>query len=142
MYEVPVVPVVGPLITGFVGGVDGAATVTARGVEVARFPLASRATASRVCEPVAVVLAFQTIAYGAVVSSALRFRLSSLNCTPTTLTLSEAVAETATDAPETVAPARGVVMDAVGGVVSVPTMHAGNEYVAVPDRVPSVQVLV
>ena len=43
---------------------------------------------------------------------------SSLNCTPATPTLSEAVAETVTAVPETVAPLAGVVRETVGGVVS------------------------
>src|SRR5439155_13997548 len=42
---------------------------------------------------------------------------SSLNCTPTTPTLSEALAETVT-VPATVAPAAGAVMETAGGVVS------------------------
>ena len=42
---------------------------------------------------------------------------SSLNCTPTTLTLSAALAETGM-VPETVAPLPGEAIDTVGGVVS------------------------
>ena len=42
---------------------------------------------------------------------------SSRNCTPTTPTLSLAVAETVT-VPETVAPLAGAVIDTVGGVTS------------------------
>src|SRR5438128_1534497 len=57
------------------------------------------------------------IAYGAVVSSVPRLAPSSLNCTPTTPTLSEAVAETVT-VPETVAPLAGAVIATVGVVVS------------------------
>ena len=51
-------------------------------------------------------------------SSAPRLVPSSLNRTPATPTLSEAVAETVTAAPETVAPLAGAVMETVGGVVS------------------------
>src|SRR5215471_4536890 len=43
---------------------------------------------------------------------------STRNCTPTTATLSEAVAETVT-APETVLPEVGAVIETLGGVVSV-----------------------
>ena len=50
-------------------------------------------------------------------SSAPRFAPSSLNCTPATPTLSDAVAETVT-VPPTVAPPAGAVIDTVGGVVS------------------------
>ena len=55
------------------------------------------------------------------VSSAPRFAPSSLNCTPATLTLSDAVAVTVT-VPETVAPAAGAVIETVGGVVSAVTV--------------------
>src|SRR5947199_384278 len=51
------------------------------------------------------------------VSSRPRFDPSSLNCTPSTPTLSLAIAVTVTDA-VTVAPFAGVVIDTVGGVVS------------------------
>ena len=50
-------------------------------------------------------------------SSAPRLFPSSLNWTPTTPTLSEALADTVTP-PETVAPAAGALMETVGGVVS------------------------
>ena len=50
-------------------------------------------------------------------SSAPRLAPSSLNCTPTTPTLSLAFAETVTAA-ETVEPAAGAVMETEGGVVS------------------------
>jgi len=59
----------------------------------------------------------QEIEYGVVVSSAPSVASSNLNCTPTTPTLSAAVADTIV-APETVAPLEGAVMDTVGGVVS------------------------
>ena len=57
------------------------------------------------------------MAYGAAVTSAPRFAPSSLNCKPTTPTLSVALAETVT-VPEMVAPATGAVIETVGGVVS------------------------
>src|SRR5437870_2645708 len=63
--------------------------------------------------------------YGAVVTSAPRLAPSSLNCTPTTPTLSVALAETVT-VPATVAPATGIVIETVGGVVSATvTLTAG-----------------
>src|SRR2546426_4939427 len=63
------------------------------------------------------MVVFQEREYGAVVTSAPRFAPSSLNCTPTTPTLSVAVAETVI-VPEMVAPADGAVSATVGGVVS------------------------
>lgn len=63
------------------------------------------------------MVVFQERAYGALVSSFPRLTLSSLNCTPATLTLSEAFAETVM-VPETVVPVVGAVRDAVGPVVS------------------------
>ena len=54
------------------------------------------------------------------VSSAPRLAPSSLNCTPETPTLSDALAETATEVPETVVPFAGAVMETVGAWVSVP----------------------
>src|SRR3989475_11262940 len=61
------------------------------------------------------------MAYGAAVTSAPRFAPSSLSCTPTTPTLSVALAETVT-VPATVTPAAGAVIDTVGGVVSLKTV--------------------
>ena len=55
-------------------------------------------------------------------SSAPRAAPSSRNWTPTTPTLSLAVAETVTAEPETVAPFAGAVIDTVGGVVSFETV--------------------
>src|SRR5882724_5263565 len=43
---------------------------------------------------------------------------SSLNCTPETPTLSDALADTVTEEPETVAPFAGAVMETVGAWVS------------------------
>ena len=59
----------------------------------------------------------QETEYGAVVSSDPMFAPSTLNCTPATATLSEALAETVT-LPDTVAPLAGAVMTTVGAVVS------------------------
>src|SRR5439155_12997851 len=82
-------------------------------------PTASRATADSVWLPLVTVVEFQTIAYGLVVSSAPTLVVpSSLNCTPATLTLSDAVADTVTLAPDTVAPPAGADIVTVGGVVS------------------------
>jgi len=63
------------------------------------------------------VVVFQDIEYGATVISAPKFAPSNLNCTPTTPTLSEALAVTVI-VPDTVAPLLGAVMDTVGAVVS------------------------
>ena len=60
---------------------------------------------------------FQATEYGAVVSSAPRSAPSSRNCTPTTPTLSDALAVTFTE-PDTVAPAAGAVSATVGGTLS------------------------
>src|SRR5438552_7231009 len=63
------------------------------------------------------VVVFQETAYGAVVTSAPRLAPSSLNWTPTTPTLSVALAETVT-VPATGEPAAGAVTVTDGGVVS------------------------
>ena len=57
------------------------------------------------------------IEYGKVVSSAPKFAQSNLNCTPTTPTLSDAVAETVI-VPLTVAPVVWEVIDTVGAIKS------------------------
>src|SRR5438876_4432268 len=92
-------------------------TVTLTTVEVVVLPAASRATAVKLCEPLLAVVVFQETEYGATVTSAPRFVPSSLNCTPTTPTLSLALAETLI-VPATEAPMAGAVIDTVGGVVS------------------------
>src|SRR4051812_5831313 len=91
-------PVVGVVIAT-VGGVvspppAGFETVTLIGADVVVLPAASRATAVSVCVPDDAVVVFHAIEYGAVVSSAPRLAPSSLNWTPTTPTLSLAVALT------------------------------------------------
>src|SRR2546427_1509436 len=97
------------------GGALSTVTLTALGGVV--LPAASRATAVRLWEPPATRVVFHKRAYGAAVTSAPRFAPSSLNCTPTTPTLSVALAETVI-VPATVAPAAGAVSETVGGVVS------------------------
>ncbi len=74
------------------------------------------------CGPFGTVVVFQTIEYGAVVSSAPRIAPSSMNCTPTTASLSVAFAVTLI-VPLTF-PLAGAVTETVGGVVS-PESGAG-----------------
>src|SRR3989344_8181071 len=59
--------------------------------------------------------------YGEVVSSAPTLAPSTLNCTPTTPTLSDALADRVT-VPETVAPSAGAMRETVGLVVSPPVV--------------------
>src|SRR6478736_6532892 len=104
-------------VPGGGGGEPAFETVTVTDVAVATFPAASRATAVNVCEPfVAVVVSHPAEYAGPVVSSAPRFAPSSLNCTPATPTLSDALAVTATLPPETVAPDAGAESATVGAV--------------------------
>src|SRR3990167_8328475 len=84
-------------------------------------PAASRATALILCVPLVAVVEFQEMEYGEVVSSAPTLAPSTLNCTPTTPTLSDALAEMVT-VPETVAPSAGAVRETVGLVVSPPVV--------------------
>src|SRR5207247_2662849 len=79
-------------VGGVVSGGGALATVTVTGAEVLLLPAASRATAVIVCCPLLVVVGSKRIEYGAAVSSPPRLAPSSLNCTPTTPTLSEAFA--------------------------------------------------
>ena len=110
---------VGPSIVGVATLCD---TVTLLFAVKAVLLAASRATALRVCVPSATVVESQTMEYGEVVSSAPTLAPSTLNCTPTTPTLSDALAERVTF-PETVAPPAGAVSETVGLVVSV-LLHA------------------
>src|SRR2546427_1223400 len=103
------------------GGVVSLNTVTVTGAEVVRLPAASRATAVSVCEPLLAVVVFQETEYGAAASSTPRLAPSSRNCTPTTPTLSEALAVTLV-LPPTVAPETGEVLLTVGAVVSLNTV--------------------
>src|SRR5207245_4055284 len=111
-----VAPAAGAVIDTVGGGLS-LRTVTLTAAAVAVLAAASRATAVRVWVALVAVVVFHERAYGAVVISAPRLAPSSLNWTPTTPTLSEAVAETVT-VPETVEPAAGAVMETVGTVVS------------------------
>ena len=112
----------GPVIETAGGVASPLATVMVTVVAVAVLPAASRATAVNVWLPLEAVVEFQVVEYGVAVSSAPRLTPSSLNCTPTTPTLSVAVAETVTAVPDTVAPLAGAVIATVGGVVSPPPL--------------------
>src|SRR5947209_230263 len=92
-------------------------TLTVTPAEVVRLPAASRATALKVCEPLATAVVLKEAEYGAALSSAPTLAPSTLNWTPATPTLSAAFAVTVI-VPETVAPLAGEVMLTVGGVVS------------------------
>src|SRR5437016_5603598 len=111
-------PVAGA-VSETVGGVVSLVTLTAG--EVVALPAASRATAVRVWAPAAAVAVFHETEWGATVSSAPRLAPSSLNCTPTTPTLSVALAETVI-VPATEAPAVGAVSETVGGALSTVTL--------------------
>src|SRR6187551_1724613 len=97
------------------------ATVTMIPGEVAVLPAASRATAVSVCDPLPPARLSHVAPYGAVVSSAPTFAPSTLNWTPAipTLSFASAVIDTA---PETVVPAGGAVIVAVGAVRSLSTV--------------------
>jgi hypothetical protein len=102
-----------------VGGVTTLFTVTVMVAEVVVFPAASLATAVRVWAALELLVVFQTLLNGETVSSAPRLTPSSLNWTPTTPTLSAAVAEMVVAAPDTVALLAGAVTDTVGATPSV-----------------------
>src|SRR5262245_21985428 len=91
--------------------------VTLIAAEVVVLPEVSRATAVTVCVPLISDVVFHDTEYGEDVSSAPRLFPSTLNWTPATATLSDAVAVAVT-VPVTVAPAAGAVTDTVGGAVS------------------------
>src|SRR4051812_20832618 len=82
-----------------------------------RLPAASRAIAVSVCGPFATDLVFQSVEYGADVSSAPRDTPSICNWTPTTPTASVALALTATD-PDTIDCAAGAVICTSGAMSS------------------------
>src|SRR5439155_16030656 len=96
------------------------AMVTTTTEDVVELPAASRATAVSVCEALLAVVVSHAMEYGAVVSSAPRFAPSSLNCTPATPTLSDALAVTVVVL-ETVDPPAGAVTLADGAVVPLRT---------------------
>jgi hypothetical protein len=100
---------------------DEDATVTLTTADVVWLPAASRARAARICAPVTLD-AFHIVEYGAVVSSAPYGAPSTRNCTPTTPTLSDAVAVNGTEPPGTVEPFAGAVIDTTGGVKSLLTV--------------------
>jgi len=116
------------------GGGGALATFTVTGAEVLLLPAASRATAVRACVPSLEPAVFHDTEYGAAVSSAPRFAPSSLNCTPTTPTLSDALALTVT-VPASVAPPAGELMLTLGGAVSLNTVTVtGCELYCTPKR--------
>jgi len=93
-------------------------TVTETAVLVVVLPAASCATAVSVWLPFDTEVVFHEVVYGETVSSVPKFAPSSLNCTPTTPLLSEAVALTVTAEPPTDAPAAGEPMLIVGAITS------------------------
>src|SRR5438067_2417831 len=99
------------------GGVTSLPIVTLTPALVVRLPAASRATAESVWLPLAAVVVFHGVEYGAAITSAPRFAPSSLNCTPTTATLSVAAATTET-VPDTLAFGIGAVIETAGAVPS------------------------
>src|SRR5207249_3061442 len=117
-----VAPEVGEVIA-MVGGVLSTVTLTA--AEVVVLPAASRATAVTLCEPLLAVVVFHERVCCADGRAALKFTPSSLNCTPTTPTLSLAFAETVT-VPATEAPGAGEEMETVGGLLSTVTLTAAE----------------
>src|SRR5256885_11109112 len=86
--------------------------------------------AVKLWEPLATRVVFHEREYGAAVTSAPRLAPSSLNCTPTTPTLSVALAETDI-VPATEAPEAGEEMETVGGVLSTVTL-SGVEVAVFP----------
>src|SRR5262245_53076406 len=96
--------------------------------------LASRARAASVCVVLVVVVEFQVIVYGGVITSEPSDAPSSRNCTPTTPMLSDAFADTVTADPETVAPFAGAVIETVGNVVSAlfTVTLTGSDVLALP----------
>src|SRR5438874_7400016 len=107
-------------------------TVTAAEEDVVWLPAASRARAASVCAPLAALVEFHAIVYGAVVTSAPTAAPSSRNCTPATATLSLADADTATADPLTVAPSAGAVIDTVGAVRSLFTVTLIGDVAVLP----------
>jgi len=94
-----------------------------------------------VCEPYATLVLSQAIEYGADVCSAPTFEPSTLNCTPTTPTLSEAVAARVTAVPETVVLLDGAVSDTLGGDVSTAVTFVLQEVLPPPPAIVSVYVV-
>ena len=89
---------------------------------VARLPAASRAVALTECGPSARAVVFHVAKNGALVSRPPRGEPSTLNCTLSIpLVVSDALAASATLAPETVAPASGAVRETLGRPLSTVT---------------------
>src|SRR5437867_80176 len=125
-----------------VGGVVSWTAVRGAGSDVVVLPAPSRATAVSVCDALLAAAVFHETAYGAVVASTPRLAPSSLNWTPPTPTLSEALAVTVTVL-LTVAPVNGAVRLTVGGVVSLNTVTVTAADVVVlpaPSRATAVSV--
>jgi hypothetical protein len=93
-------------------------TVTATLADVIVLPARSRATAVSEWLPLTAVVVSHVMVNGLARSSTPRSVPSTLNCTPTTPTLSLAAAETATAGPDTVAPSTGAVNATAGAVLS------------------------
>src|SRR5687767_5341613 len=91
--------------------------VKATDVEVVLFPPKSRATAVALCGPFPNTVVFREIEYGEVESSTPTLFPSSLNCTPATPTLSDALAAMLMT-PETVEAGPGEDNETVGRIVS------------------------
>ena len=95
----------------------GLLTVTFTVAEVVVFPATSRANAVSICVPLVAVVVSHVMLYGVARSSASRFTPSSLNCTPTTPTSSDAEAFTEMVL-STVASCEGAVRETEGACVS------------------------
>ena len=116
-------------------------TVTLTTVATPVLPAASRARADSVCGPLLAVVVFQLMEYGEVVSSAPRVAPSRRNCTPTTPTLSVAVALSVTVALTVLPLAGDAPRVTVGGVVSGVAVTVRGKVVA-RTRLPAVPVTV
>src|SRR5438034_7876440 len=113
-----VAPLAGAVIAAVGAVVSALFTVAVPAADVVVLPAAPRATAVSVWLPLVTVVVSHVLVYGPAASSVPRLAPSTLNCTPTTPTLSLAVAETVTAVPDTVAPLAGAVIETVGGAVS------------------------
>ena len=94
------------------------AVVTVTGDDVAELPALSLATAVNTWPPSGTAVVFHVTEKGDDVSSAPRLAPSSKNCTPAIPPASDAVADTVTFDPDTVALLAGAESVTVGGVVS------------------------
>src|SRR4051812_22494678 len=104
--------------TGSAAVVAALLTATFAAADVVVLPAASRATAVRTWVPLGTVVESHETEYGAALTSEPRLLPSTLNWTPATPTLSDALAETVTPEPATVAPSAGAVRETVGGIWS------------------------